>query len=638
MSLPSPTPNHYQEQNFDGTNLQGLSFPGTWHGANFRHVNTGSPSFVLRCRQAFALILAFCAGFITAYAGATFGILFQAPRPDIWLLGLIIGLLQTIFFNITLRNGLNTALSSLSFATIFLIVIAVALFPDPNFAGYIVMSPLIIGGSIAGSVGLATAITIIQAWFLPVSCSIFGLIIGSLFGLPEDLPYSDVLWMLALSLLVLCLGSYLGHHSRRQDSRYKILQKLAINISTWKSTSFRGSDLTAADFSDAKLCYTDFRTATLARTRWQNATFQQNNLQGTYLADPIIRHLVTTLDGQGKNFDYLDLRGVNLDNAKLMGASFIGANLTNATLRGADLSNAKLAQAQVYSADLSEAILTGAYIENWGISPETQLSFVQCDYIYLRLPTEDNPDPYRKPDNREEIFNVNDFADFIAPILNTLRTYKQRTLSPIPAYTHSKTLDLYHREGIDPIAAAISLHELIDQNSPAQIEILSIEGVDQKIRIQANIAMLADPSQLNSQYFERYRQLTTQPSPNLQALFDRLSTQHVQIRSLEAQIAAATDSPLSYSVVPSPSNAPPRRTALQRKLDRLNKAIDQQHQNLDDWEIELEAANTQWAIELDEATRTRLQRQIKQLEDNLETREEKLAELEQKLTDTQADT
>lgn len=635
MSLPHLTLNHYQEQNFEGTNLQGLSFPGIWHRANFRNVSTGSPSLILRCRQAFTFLLAFCAGFITSYAGATFGILFREPDPKIWLLGLTIGLLLSLFFSITLRSGLNNALSILSFATIFLIVIAVALFDDPNFASFIVMSLIIIGGSIAGSVGLATSITIIQAWFMPIACSIFGLIVGSSFGLPSDLPYSDILWMISLSIPVLSLGSYLGHHTRRQDSRYEILKNLAINLSTWKSTSFQGSDLTAADFTNAKLCFTDFRTATLIRTRWQNSTFQQNNLQGSYLANPIIRHLVTTLDGQGENFDYLDLRGVNLDNAKLMGASFIGANLSNATLKGADLSNAKLAQAQLYGADLSEAILTGAYIENWGISPETQLDSVQCDYIHLRLPTEDNPDPYRKPDNRDETFSANDFTDFIAPILNTLKTYKQRTLSPTPASTLTKTLDLYHREGIDPIAAAISLHELIDQNSPAQIEILSIEGVDKKIRIQANIAILADPSQLNSQYFDRYNQLTTQPNPSLQTLFDTLATQNVRLRSLEAQIAAATDSPLSYSVVPVPSTTSPRRSALQRKLDRLNKAIEQQNQHLDNWEIELEAANNQWTTELDEATRTRLQRQIKQLETNLETGEENLAELEQKLIENQ---
>ncbi|NET40188.1 MAG: hypothetical protein F6K19_51020 [Cyanothece sp. SIO1E1] len=338
------------------------------------------------------------------------------------------------------------------------------------------------------------------------------------------------------------------------------------------------------------------------------------------------------MDGQEQNFDRLDLRGVNLDNANLTGASFIGADLSNATLQGANLTNAKLAQAQLYGADLTGAILTGACIENWGISPETHLDAIQCDYIYLRLSTSDNPDPYRKPDNRDEIFQPNDFTDFIAPILNTLKAYKRQTLPPTPDSTLSKTLDLYHREGIDPTAAAIALQELINQNSQAQIQILSIEGIDQKISIQASITTLADPSPLNTQYFQRYNRLVTQPKPDVQALFEKLATQYIQIRSLEARIDAATDSPLSYVAI-SPEDTSPRRSAWQRKRDRLNKAIAQQNQRLDNWEIELQAANDQWDTEMDEASRTRLQRRIKQLEDNLAAGEEKLAELERQLND-----
>jgi uncharacterized protein YjbI with pentapeptide repeats len=372
--------------------------------------------------------------------------------------------------------------------------------------------------------------------------------------------------------------------------------------------------------------------------RWHNATFHQNNLQGTYLANPTIRALVTTLNGQGGNFDRLDLRGINLDYANLQDASFIGTDLTNATLKGADLTNAKLAQTQLYGADLTRAILTQACIENWGISPETRLEGIQCDEIYLRLPTPANPDPYRKPDNRNESFQPGEFINFIAPILNTLKAYKQQTLAPTPAAITSKTLDLYHREGIDSVAVAITLQELINQNPEDQIQILSIEGVEDKIRIRASIAPSADTSSLNTQYFQRYAQLATQAgSQSLQTLFEDLARRHQQLLSLEARIAAATNGPFTYLTVSPEAEDTPYRSALQRKRDRLYKVIHQQNQRLDAWEAELQATNEQWAVELNEATRTRLDRRIKQLEGNLTAGEAKLADLQQQLADTQAD-
>jgi uncharacterized protein YjbI with pentapeptide repeats len=71
-----------------------------------------------------------------------------------------------------------------------------------------------------------------------------------------------------------------------------------------------------------------------------------------------------------RTFDFLDLRGINLDNAILNGISFRSAtlrnaSLTNSSLHGANFSNAELSGAQfehsdLMSADLTRAILTGA--------------------------------------------------------------------------------------------------------------------------------------------------------------------------------------------------------------------------------------------------------------------------------------
>lgn len=121
----------------------------------------------------------------------------------------------------------------------------------------------------------------------------------------------------------------------------------------------------------------------------------------------------------------------------------------------------ELAETQLYQANLTATCLTGAYIENWGISSDTQLDRIQCDYVYMRLPTLDNPEPWRKPDNRNEIFRQGDFADFIAPIIQTLDLYKSQNVDP----RKFKTLDLLHYQGIDPTAAAKARRGRYAENS-----------------------------------------------------------------------------------------------------------------------------------------------------------------------------
>ncbi|MGK7894265.1 MAG: hypothetical protein AB4372_11730, partial [Xenococcus sp. (in: cyanobacteria)] len=113
---------------------------------------------------------------------------------------------------------------------------------------------------------------------------------------------------------------------------------------------------------------------------------------------------------------------------------------------------------------------------------------VRCDYIYLRLPTQEDPDPHRKPDDRNEIFADGDFEDFIKPIFDTL--------------------DLYHNQNVDHRAIALAWKKLAQNNSEAQLEIVAMEkrGTD-KFLLRAKTAPEADKSQLNAEYFQEYYQL-----------------------------------------------------------------------------------------------------------------------------------
>ncbi|MGH1394425.1 MAG: pentapeptide repeat-containing protein, partial [Trichormus sp.] len=93
----------------------------------------------------------------------------------------------------------------------------------------------------------------------------------------------------------------------------------------------------------------------------------------------------------------LDLRGLNLRGANLADASFVNTDLSEANLHDAHLSGAKLINTRLSGTNFTLAKMNGAYIQNCELTPETNLTGVDCDYIYTRLPTQDNPDPYRQP-------------------------------------------------------------------------------------------------------------------------------------------------------------------------------------------------------------------------------------------------
>lgn len=72
-------------------------------------------------------------------------------------------------------------------------------------------------------------------------------------------------------------------------------------------------------------------------------------------------------------------------------------------------------------------------IEEWNISTDTKLNGIRCDYVFMRLPPEKRPNflalppserldenPRRKPDDWNKNFAEGEFADFIAPLVQTL--------------------------------------------------------------------------------------------------------------------------------------------------------------------------------------------------------------------------
>ncbi len=287
-------------------------------------------------------------------------------------------------------------------------------------------------------------------------------------------------------------GRFVSSISRRVlkgDPKYALIRNMVVAFAAFKGTSFRSADLTDANFTKATLKSTDFREANLTRTSFHKTKKLDFVRPGkTYLQKAQVCLVLVTGLGQDKNFDRLDLRGVNFQGANLVDASFISTDLSEANLQDVDLSRAKLVQTQLDGTDLTGAILTGAYIQDWGITRDTKFDGVRCEYVYMQLPTRENPDPYRKPDNREEVFADGEFGDFIKPIVDTL--------------------DLYHNQGVDPRAIAISFKQLTENHPDAELEIVAMEkrGED-KFLLRASTALEADKSELNAEYFDTYNKL-----------------------------------------------------------------------------------------------------------------------------------
>jgi uncharacterized protein YjbI with pentapeptide repeats len=319
---------------------------------------------------------------------------------------------------------------------------------------------------------------------------------------------------------------YIGWRAIKGDERDIWLCSFAIAIAATGGTSFRGADLTGANFTGARLKSTDLRKATLTRVRWYGAKMLDRVRPGdTYLKSTQVREWVLFGKGIDKNFDGQKLQGINLQDADLSDASFIDANLSEANLQGADLSRAKLVQTQLDRTDFTGATLTGAFIQDWGITIHTKLDDVKCEYVFMRLPTKENPEPRRKPDNHSEVFEDSDFADFIKPIFDTL--------------------DLYHNQGVDPRAIAISWKQLAENNPDAKLQFASMEvkGED-NLLLRLKTAPDTDLSKLSTEYFDTYNQLKTLAEADSKRL---IAEKDNRIQALESLVNTALKRPGFYA-------------------------------------------------------------------------------------------
>ncbi|MEI2579853.1 pentapeptide repeat-containing protein [Scytonema sp. PRP1] len=467
-------------------------------------------------------------------------------------------LVLIVFLRVIIRFGIEASVATVAGAFAVAVAgtgaIAVAVVVARTFA-IAVAGVFAIAGTfaIAGAFAVAVAVAFAIARAFAVAGVFVFAVAFAIVGAFAVAGGYAVAFAIVFAVVFFLVGTYIAWRALQGEEKFASIRNFAIAIAAFQGTSFHNADLTDANFSQATLKSTNFCKAKLTRTCLQKVKMLDRVRAGTtYLKHAKLRQVLITGQGQEKKFDNFDLREVNLKGANLADASFVSADLSEANLQDADLSRAKLVKTQLDGTDFTGSTLTGAYIEDWGITNKTKFTGVKCEYVYMKLPTKDNPDPLRKPDNRQEVFADGEFGDFIKPIFDTL--------------------DLYHNHGVDPRAIAISLKQLAEDNPQAELQIVGMEVKgENNFLLRAKTAPNTDKSELSAKYFETYNQLKNLPAQEMKLL---LAEQDSRIVNLENMVQTALYSSHYYAVKTILILAANPKTTSSLRLDEEVREID----------------------------------------------------------------
>ena len=426
---------------FSHCDIRGTDFSNAiLKGANFSNTKAGLQRRWAFIIVFFSLMISALSGLMSAVGSSLVGfILVDSARFHLYV-GIACLIILLVFFLLSIRQGLLAACGFLAIA------IALAVVTGVMWAGFVAIvwsglattrdameSAPIVAVVAIGTLGVI--VTAVAAVIVTITAAITGAVAGiiavtitvmvagmlagivSVYVMMNVNPVPGIVASI-VSLILVILSAYVGCCAIFEDKRQNFVRKIAISLIGKYGTSFKNTDLTDADFTQAKLKSANFTKAKVKRTNWFE--IKQVHLalvSTTYLDNAQMRELVVNKDLQNKTFDGWNLRGINLQGANLKDASFIETNLSETNLRNADISRAKLVRSQLDKTDLRNANLTGAYVEDWNITSQTLLYPINCDYIFLRVPTPEDPNPHRLPANWEATFKDGEFNKCMNPLL-----------------------------------------------------------------------------------------------------------------------------------------------------------------------------------------------------------------------------
>ncbi|MEO1765296.1 MAG: pentapeptide repeat-containing protein, partial [Cyanobacteria bacterium J06629_18] len=287
----------FKGQNLEGANfsyadIRGVNFAGAnLKGANFTGAKAG-----LQKRWVFLLLLlswllSGISGFLSIFNTTSIAYIFDSSKsPMDQFTGWVALIVTIIVYIIIIRRGISVSLAFVvafvvAFAAAFALAGAVAGAGAFAVVGTAVAGAFTVAFSVAGAFAVAGAVAAAFAF----AAAFVGTVAGG----------------------GIVISAYIAWRAIKGDEKYALVRNIAVAFAAMGGTSFRGADLTDANFTESQLKSTDLRNAKLIRTCFQNTKLLDRVRPGnSYLKHPQIRQLILTGRGQDENFDRLNLRGI----------------------------------------------------------------------------------------------------------------------------------------------------------------------------------------------------------------------------------------------------------------------------------------------------------------------------------------
>jgi uncharacterized protein YjbI with pentapeptide repeats len=494
--------------NFKGQDLTGANFShadirsanftnAVLKGANFSHAKAGLQHPRVILLLIVSLILSVLSGLLSVLAGFLVALFFTPTViKEYRIIPLVVILIVlAAFFIVTIRKGLR-AVVALGAATVpGAAVVAIALatiVPRRDAAATIaILTPIIVAGivaaavAVAGIVATAAAVTRAVAAAAAVTVTVVVAVIAAATLTAVGVVAAAAVVAAPVAAAVVVLGIYIAWRALAEDEKYAFVRTIAVIFAATGGTSFRGADLTDADFNQAILRNTDFRKANLTRTRFYEA--QKLNLArvgNSILANQAVFNLLVSGNGTDKSYTRANLRGANLIGAGLKNANLKEADISEATFHGANLEWANLTLTQAIGTDFTKAQMTGACVEAWNIENSTKLNNVDCRFVYLlENPKPETDDRERRPSSGE--FKPGEFTKLFEEVLNTV--------------------DLIFKQGIDWKAFVAAFKKVQVENEGTELAIQSIENKgDGVIVVRVRVPTDANKEKIHSEFTQNY--------------------------------------------------------------------------------------------------------------------------------------
>jgi len=323
------------------------------------------------------------------------------------------------------------------------------------------------------------------------------------------------------------LGGYVAWRAYRCDPKFFVIRQAGGAVGSWGGTRFYRADLTDATFAGAHLRGTNFRHATIPRVCWKNTTRSIfARWGGTILFNDVVRNLLITGQGKKQNFAKADLRGAYLNHANLEGADLRFADLSEATLQQANLAQANLTETLAINTDFSHATLTGACLQAWNIDHSTNLTGVDCQYVYLLEKPNALGSRERRPHDPTTVFADGDFEQLYQKTINVVQ--------------------ILLRNGINREAFAEAFANLMDENpeiTPDSIQAIEKKGND--VLVSLEVPETADKAKIERDFLKPYEAKIRELEATVQTKRQMLQDRDAVILDYKTFLSKALDRPIN---------------------------------------------------------------------------------------------